>query len=298
MAGERHGVSVPVAQELFSLKGHADLVTSIAVTPGGQRVLTGSADGTARLWDAISGRHLLTLKGHTRPVRSVAVTPDGRRLITASGDGTIKIWEAAAPQQVAQWDKQEQEAEQRMAAWQRPVVGDRGFIQDWLVLAPLPLEGSERGDQGLEREQLSPEAKQQPRAGDHVQVGGREYTWQTHRGDEPVLDFNRLVGKLSEYSVAYAVCYIVSAADRNDLLLQVGSDDQAKAYLNGQEVYKYARTRGLVGLDPIGPVQLRRGTNVLVFKVVNETSGWLGCVRFVDKEGNPAQGLQVRLTPE
>jgi hypothetical protein len=82
------------------------------------------------------------------------------------------------------------------------------------------------------------------------------------------------------------------------LLLQVGSDDQAKVYLNGQEVYKYTLARTLVALDPVGPLRLRKGTNVLVFKVVNQRSGWQGCLRFVDPEGNPAVGLRVSLTTE
>jgi hypothetical protein len=91
---------------------------------------------------------------------------------------------------------------------------------------------------------------------------------------------------------------VVSEAKRNDLLLQVGSDDQAKVYLNGQEIYKYTRPRSLVALDPIGPVTLRNGTNVVVLKVVNESRDWEGCARFVDQEGNPAEGLRVTMTPE
>jgi hypothetical protein len=91
---------------------------------------------------------------------------------------------------------------------------------------------------------------------------------------------------------------MISEAERNDLLLQVGSDNQAKVYLNGEEVYKYSGERGLVALDRAGPVALRKGTNVLVFKVVNTLWGWVGCLRFVDQEGNPAEGLRVSLTPE
>jgi hypothetical protein len=106
------------------------------------------------------------------------------------------------------------------------------------------------------------------------------------------------VGQISTHSVAYAVCYVISAAERNDLLLQVGSDDLAKVYLNGQELYKYTRLRALHALDPIGPVSLRKGTNVLILKVVNEILDWEGCARFVDSEGNPAVGLRVSLTPE
>ena len=51
-------------------------------------------------------------------------------------------------------------------------------------------------------------------------------------------------------------------------------------------------------LDPIGPVRLRKGTNVLVLKVVNLILDWECCARFVDGEGNPAKGLRVSLTPE
>jgi hypothetical protein len=133
-------------------------------------------------------------------------------------------------------------------------------------------------------------------SGDHATT--REYTWQAYHDPEPVLDFNRLAGKLSWMSAGYAVCYVISAAERSDLFLQVGSDDQAKMYLNGREIYKYVRTRTLTALHPVGPVTLHKGTNVLVLKVVNGNWRWEGCVRFLDREGNPVPGLQVRLTPE
>jgi WD40 repeat protein len=285
-------------RKLLSLKGHSGVVWSFAVTPDGQRIVTGGEDGTVRLWDSVNGRELLTLKGHTGSVWSVAATSDGRRLISGSDDGTVKIWEAASPEQVAFWDKQDQEAARRHAAWQRPTSSTPGFIQDWLILAPLAREDDQTGAERLEREQLAGETRLQPRAGDRVQVNGQEYTGQAHREKEPILDFNRIVGELCNRAVAYAVCYVVSEMDRNDLLLQVGSDDQAKIYLNGQEVYKKSLASSLNALDPVGPVTLRKGTNVLVLKVVNHAMTWEGCARFVDREGNPVPGLQVRLTPE
>jgi tricorn protease-like protein len=283
--------------ELLKLEGHTGAVWSVAITPDGQRIVTGGDDGTARLWDAVSGWELLTLKGHTGTVYSVAVTADGQQLVTGGNDGTLKIWEAATPAQIALWARQDQEAARRLVPWQRPASSVPGFIQDWLVLAPLALEAGQSDAEGLEREQLPEEARLQPRAGDRVRVGGREYTWQVHRAKEPFLNFNRFVGKLSEHCVAYAVCYVISETERHDLLLQVGSDDQAKVYLNDQEVYKYNRPRNLMVLDPIGPVRLRKGMNVLVLKVQNETGNWEGCARFVDLEVNPA-GLRVSLTPE
>jgi hypothetical protein len=221
-------------------------------------------------------------------------------------DGTLKIWEAAAPEQLARWASQEQEASRQLAAWQRPGVGTGGltprrtpgFVQDWLILVPLPLKNCLGWGEGLEREQLADEARLQPRAGDHVPVGDREIVWKVHHAEEPILNFNRLVGKLSNHCVAYAVCYVISPTERNDLLLQVGSDYEAMVYLNGQEVYKNIVQRPLAALDPIGPVTLHKGTNVLVLKAVNEDAKWEICARFVDGEGNPVQGLQIRLTPD
>ena len=54
----------------------------------------------------------------------------------------------------------------------------------------------------------------------------------------------------------------------------------------------------IVGLDTVGPAELKQGTNVLVLKVVNEGTCWQGCVRLVDAAGRPAQGIRVRLTQE
>ena len=64
--------------------------------PDGQRIVTGSGDQTAKVWEAASGKELLTLKGHSRRVRSVAFSPDGQRIVTGSGDGTAKVWDAAS----------------------------------------------------------------------------------------------------------------------------------------------------------------------------------------------------------
>jgi WD40 repeat protein/serine/threonine protein kinase len=283
-------------RRLLSLRGHAAPVTSVAVFPDGQRIVTGSEDGTARLWDAVSGIELLALKGHTGPVWCVAVTPDGRRIITGGEDGTIRFWEAASREEVYAWVRRDQEAEQRRTAWQKPDPNAPGFIRSWLILAPLKLEDGDNGFQGRDREQIPGEARLRPRAGD--KADGWEGRWRAYHGNESILDFNRLVGKTCAYSAAYAVCYVISEVERNGLLLQVASDDQGKIYLNGQEIYKDSPGRLGFILHPVGPVTLRKGTNTLVFKVVNVRGDWLGAVRFLDRDGNPVQDLQESVTSD
>jgi len=79
----------------------------------------------------------------------------------------------------------------------------------------------------------------------------------------------------------------------------VGSDDEAKVYLNGTQVYKAPLGRGFVpDEDKVPDIHLTAGLNVLVFKVVNESGEWAGGIRFTDAQGNPVKGLRVTLDPE
>src|SRR5262249_17262890 len=75
-------------QAIKTLRGHLDIVKSVAFSPDGQRILTGSNDKMAKVWEANSGQELLTLKGHRAQVNSVAYAPDGQRIVTGSGDHT------------------------------------------------------------------------------------------------------------------------------------------------------------------------------------------------------------------
>ncbi len=70
--------------------GPTDWGTGAAFSPDGARVVTGSDDNTARLWDAKTGAALATLAGHTELVKSAAFSPDGTRVVTASADETAR----------------------------------------------------------------------------------------------------------------------------------------------------------------------------------------------------------------
>jgi WD40 repeat protein len=80
-------------QALRVLKGHSGIINQDVFFPDGRRVLTGSADGTAKLWDTETGRELLSLP-HSTEVTAIAVAPDGRRLLTGAADGTTILWSA------------------------------------------------------------------------------------------------------------------------------------------------------------------------------------------------------------
>jgi tetratricopeptide (TPR) repeat protein len=66
----------------------------VAFSPDGTRVITGSGDLTAKVWDARTTKPLLELKGHTGGVLSVAFNSDGTRILTGSYDRTAKVWDA------------------------------------------------------------------------------------------------------------------------------------------------------------------------------------------------------------
>jgi WD40 repeat protein len=76
-----------------NLEGHSEWVWSVAFSPDGSRLATGSGDGTAKIWDLESGKASLTLEGHSESVTRVAFSPDGSGLVTGSDDGTAKIWD-------------------------------------------------------------------------------------------------------------------------------------------------------------------------------------------------------------
>ncbi len=295
-------------EELLVLKGHNDFVNSVEFSRDGKRIITGSYDRTIKIWDSVTGQELLTLTGHSGQIHSAVFSTDGSKIVSASTDHTAAIWEAAGSQQVEKWLHEKRAAERVLTQRRREQDSSKeqeatlraqggGAIGDWLVLLPIPFKGTTRGVAGLQDERLPDEALLRPHAGDSIKIAGVELNWRAVQTHEGTLDFVRLLGNPGNYSVAYAVGYINSLVPRTDLTLKVASDDQSKIYLNRKLIYQFAADRNSLGEDGVAGVELRAGVNVIVFKVVNETGGWQGSVRFLDHDGNPVPGLSTALSP-
>jgi len=173
-------------------------------------------------------------------------------------------------------------------------VNDEGFVQRWLVLAPIPLKENEDGASGIAREQIKGEAMLKPKAGDKVKVDGKDLVWKAHTCPDHLLDFNAILNGQTEDSVAYAVTYITAPNDLKDIKMKTGSDDQCMVYLNGKEVLKVAEARATDKDQDTTTVSLRKGINVMVVKVVNEKIDWSFCVRFTDQNDKPLTTLKAK----
>jgi hypothetical protein len=99
-------------------------------------------------------------------------------------------------------------------------------------------------------------------------------------------------GSISSSVISWS--YIVAPEELIGVKMKTGSDDQAKVYLNGKQVFKHAEARSIEKDADSTEVTLQKGVNVLVVKVVNEKVDWTFCLRFTDKDDNPLTDLKAQ----
>jgi len=95
------GQDVPVQ----TLAGHTDWVSSLAFSPDGKILASGSGDSMIKLWDVTTGREVRSMAGHASFVLSVAFSPDGEHLASGSHDRTARVWDARTGREVRAFEE-------------------------------------------------------------------------------------------------------------------------------------------------------------------------------------------------
>ncbi len=172
-----------------------------------------------------------------------------------------------------------------------------GYIRHWVMLAPVAIRDGETCAEALLKDQIPNEAALRPKAGDKVKVGGKELTWKNVTAATNYFDFNETLKSINDHVAGYMVTYIECEKETPDVILAVASNDQGRIYFNGVDIYAFTEPRPLMLDADKGKVTLKKGINVMVFKVTNEQNSWQGAMRLLDKAGAPVKDLKIKLSP-
>jgi len=172
-----------------------------------------------------------------------------------------------------------------------------GYIRDWIMLAPIALREEETGSDAIFKEQIKDEASLRPKVGDKIKIGGKELTWQNINAATNYFDFNATLRSVNEHAAGYLITYIECETERPNVIMAVASNDQGRIYLNGVDIYAFSEPRPLLLDADKGKVTLKKGVNVIVFKIINEQNSWQGAMRFLDKTGAPLKDVRIKLSP-
>lgn len=177
--------------------------------------------------------------------------------------------------------------------------GATGYLDHWWVLGPLPTGTDLRTaadspdnravlDKILQRPYLPREPELSPSAGAAAEYDGKRLEWKRVSAAGGSVDFHQVFGRQTQNAVSYAVAVFTAPKELNDVTLLFGSDDGARVWLNGKQVWSINHVRG-VGLDDdaVPGLTLKEGRNVLVVKVAQGVGGWGAAARFEGPDGKP-----------
>lgn len=165
------------------------------------------------------------------------------------------------------------------------------YMKQWLVLGAIPIFDGEPDAsdeaaiaEGIERDFLDAvggEAQARPTAGDTATIGGEEFVWQAFDSEDDIIDLKDACGDLS-FVVAYAYAEI-EADEPVERALGLGTDDEAKLWVNGDLAHTNHIPRPVTLDDDVVTISLRQGRNAVLVKVLNREMDWGFACRMLDR---------------
>jgi WD40 repeat protein len=93
-----------VIRPCHKFEGHTEDVMDVIHVSGGRRMMTGSLDGSLRVWDLQSGKQIGNdWRDGESEVYAIALSPDGKKVASGSGDGVVRLWDVATGKVIAKW---------------------------------------------------------------------------------------------------------------------------------------------------------------------------------------------------
>jgi mannan endo-1,4-beta-mannosidase len=186
-------------------------------------------------------------------------------------------------------------------------LGREGEIMAWLVAGPFPNAGAlQLKGRGFASDYLTPESAANPAELDVIaaseieksykpeEIVARKPDWRLFETDvHGLLDLDRALNG-SKPGIAYCFANLVSPNDA-DVQLWFGSDDGAKVWVNGRQVFQIQKARGVTRDEDKVPIHLSKGVNRLLFKIEQGDGGWGLQVRVVAGSGKRVEGVTERL---
>jgi WD40 repeat protein len=299
-------------QRAMLLRGHTTHVAQVIWSPYGSRLASAGRDGVVKIWDTETGKEALTLGGHASQVNAVAWSPDGMTLVSAGEDHQLRVYDATsgylaarAPQLLPAIDHRLAADFSRSADW-RVRAEIQARKQDWkqsavdarqyMLLKPNPpwfmLDGEVAGPYPEDLNVHCPPEDAglfgaETLDADHGDSSARVNWRAAPCSAQGIVDFGPFT-EHSDHVSAYARFPIYSPDDQQVALL-LGTDDQARLWLNGEQLYESLRTRPAIPDEDTVSATLKSGWNTLLVRVNNGTEKHALYLRLSNSSGDLAR---------